>query len=644
MIPVYLIALGIIVALILVTVVTLLLRYKRCPSDKLLIVYGSTHSKASDGSSRPFKVIHGKGAFIWPFIQDYSYLSLTPILISTTAKDILSKQKINVSFPVNLTVQIDTSSPQRMLNAASSLLSMPHQDLLTLLENNLKGGLRAVVAQLEIEQLNEERDTFLSRVSEAILPSLDAIGLKIVDINMEDLSDNDRYLENLSKRAVTKAEAEALANIAEMERDGATKKAIADKEKAVNVGQTNQEKAITLAEIDKKQAEELAEINKNKESLVAEKNAEKRKNVANSNTAALTAEAVAKAAADTKTAEADATAAAQMAKVRQESLAQQAEYAANTEAKKAEAKAEQLIRTNKANAKQAAESEIAHQDQIAREKEALANQEQRAALADQKAKVTKQQALAAIATAEGDTEKARQEAQQKAGMAKVLADTTVAKDREDRQFQVEEARAKAAEAALKATKIVPANAAKEVAEIEANQEKNVMVIKAAAEGAAALEKAKGEAAAILEKAKAEAQQVELAGAAKAAAAQAMFNAQVERARGLSMAEVAGFISLAEKLGDPQAAVQFFMKEVTRDIKTAEAYAGSLREIMGNVTVYGGDKTATSFADGLLGLLPKIKEMGTVLGQTIATGKEAIAEGKNSPDSVDDLGEKEFEDK
>ena len=102
--------------------------------------------------------------------------------------------------------------------------------------------------------------------------------------------------------------------------------------------------------------------------------------------------------------------------------------------------------------------------------------------------------------------------------------------------------------------------------------------------------------------------------------------------------------LAEKLGDPQAAVQFFMRDVTRDIKTAEAYAGSLHEIMGNVTVYGGDKTATSFADGLLGLLPKIKEMGTVLGQTIATGKEAIAEGKSSPDSVDDLGEKEFDDK
>jgi hypothetical protein len=57
-----------------VTFLTLISRYKRCPSDKILVIYGKTGGTSA-------KCVHGGGAFIWPVIQDYQYLDLKPISI-----------------------------------------------------------------------------------------------------------------------------------------------------------------------------------------------------------------------------------------------------------------------------------------------------------------------------------------------------------------------------------------------------------------------------------------------------------------------------------------------------------------------------------------------------------------------------------
>ncbi len=57
------------------TITFLASRYKRCPSDKILVVYGKV------GIGQSARCIHGGGALIWPLIQDYAYISLTPMTI-----------------------------------------------------------------------------------------------------------------------------------------------------------------------------------------------------------------------------------------------------------------------------------------------------------------------------------------------------------------------------------------------------------------------------------------------------------------------------------------------------------------------------------------------------------------------------------
>ena len=68
----------VIVLIVLTTMIIILSRYRKCPSDKILVIYGKV-GNAKDGSQRSAKCIHGGAAFIWPVVQAYEYLDLTPI-------------------------------------------------------------------------------------------------------------------------------------------------------------------------------------------------------------------------------------------------------------------------------------------------------------------------------------------------------------------------------------------------------------------------------------------------------------------------------------------------------------------------------------------------------------------------------------
>lgn len=87
-----LIILGLSVLFLLSILIFIVARYKRCPSDKILVIYGKTGS----GSA---KCLAGGAAFVWPVIQGYEYLDLSPISIDVDLQGALSKQNIRVNVP-----------------------------------------------------------------------------------------------------------------------------------------------------------------------------------------------------------------------------------------------------------------------------------------------------------------------------------------------------------------------------------------------------------------------------------------------------------------------------------------------------------------------------------------------------------------
>ena len=75
-------------------------RYKRCPPDKIMVIYGRTDK------GRASKTIHGGAALVWPLIQDYAYLPLTPITINIDLRNALSQQNIRINVPSTFTIGV----------------------------------------------------------------------------------------------------------------------------------------------------------------------------------------------------------------------------------------------------------------------------------------------------------------------------------------------------------------------------------------------------------------------------------------------------------------------------------------------------------------------------------------------------------
>jgi flotillin len=215
-----------------IMLVSIFRRYKRCPSDRILVVYGKV-GRTADGT-RTAKCIHGGAAFIWPVFQDYSFMDLTPISIEVELRNALSRQNIRVDVPSRFTVAISTE-PGIMNNAAERLLGLQRQQVHDLAKDIIFGQLRLVVATMDIEEINSNRDKFLANVASNVEAELKKIGLKLINVNVTDIKDESGYIEALGKEAAAKAINDARKSVAEKTRDGSIGEAQALQDQRVQV-------------------------------------------------------------------------------------------------------------------------------------------------------------------------------------------------------------------------------------------------------------------------------------------------------------------------------------------------------------------------------------------------------------------------
>ena len=210
-------------------------RYRKCPADKILVVYGS-----GNGNKKSAKCIHGGGTFVWPVFQDYAYMSLTPIGIDANLTNALSRQNIRVDVPCRFTVGISTD-PEYMNAAAERLLGQSANQIQEMARDILFGQLRLVIATMSIEELNSDRDKFLEAITSNVEVELKKIGLKLINVNVTDINDESGYIEALGQEAAAKAINEAKVRVAEQEKMGEIGKAEAVRETRIRTAAANAE-------------------------------------------------------------------------------------------------------------------------------------------------------------------------------------------------------------------------------------------------------------------------------------------------------------------------------------------------------------------------------------------------------------------
>ncbi|MBP6186013.1 MAG: flotillin family protein [Saprospiraceae bacterium] len=258
-------------------------RYKRCPSDKILVIYGKTGS----GSA---KCLAGGAAFVWPVLQDYEYLDLTPISIDVDLRGALSKQNIRVNVPSRFTVAV-CNEEGVMINAAERLLGKSMEEIRDIAKDIIFGQLRLVVATMDIEEINSDRDKFLLNVSSNVGSELRKIGLILINVNVTDIQDESGYIEALGKEAAAKAINEAKVRVADQERNGAIGEAEAFMDKRIQVSGAD-----AKAQIGESEAKAIANDGANIAAIkIAQSNAERREKEAQAQRLATVAEKIAEA-------------------------------------------------------------------------------------------------------------------------------------------------------------------------------------------------------------------------------------------------------------------------------------------------------------------------------------------------------------
>ena len=681
---IYLVA-GLIV-LVILTIIGVLSRYRKCRSDEVLIVYGKTSGKTSA------KCYHGGSAFVWPIVQGYAVMSMKPMQIQCDLNGALSAQKIKVSVPTVVTVAI-SENPDIMQNAAVRLLGLKEDEKVDQIKDVIWGQMRLVVAEMTIEQLISDRDSFIGSCKTNIEKELEKFGLALININISDVTDEGEYIQNLGKEATAKAKYEALSLIEKREKEGAIGIAVQKKEKDIQLSEIERDRQISVNENEKTQAIKTAEIDKEKstttqttlkEKDIQLRDIEREKNVqlaekSKQETVAIR-EVQKQQSIENAQLEKDET--VQIAEVTKQRAIEVATADAEQQQKTAEQ--ERLRDTEVARQRNEKETEIAkttaQKDQdvaaanaerdaqvAARQAESKAAQEKSKAEAEAKIVSAQQESEAAQITSQEQAEskkvKARQE--KESDIAKYQSETRQKKAEADKLAKLTENKA-GIDIAKSTGELGQAEATKDKvigkAKAEAEMEIKVAQAKAEEEIAKAQRKAEEErlksTTIVNTEIEAERKEKEALGYQKKVETEATADANAELIRAKAKAEAIRLQKLAEaegelKLAEVKAAniaaetenianlkraglgdgaiVSYYLKD--QYVGIAEAQSSMLEKIsLGNITVVGGSNEAGNF---MLDIVKKLQEVsalkGVIPGLTGALGKLEKFDQESSED-------------
>ena len=393
-------------------------QYQRCPSNRILVVYGKVVGEKSA------KCYHGGGAFVIPLFQDFTYLTLEPITIEIDLRSALSKKNIRVNVPSTFTVGISTK-PNIMFNAAERLLGLGIPDIASQAQDIILGQMRLVIATLAIEEINQDREKFLDLVNKNVNLELNKIGLDVINVNIRDITDESGYIEAIGKKAAAEAINKARVEVAEQEKDGAIGEASAVREKEVMVAQQTAQAEMGRKEAEKDQRITVAQYEA--EGVAGEASSKRAKEIAQAQEGAKTGQGIKEA----EKAERVFVAQQEAESVQGENIsrAQIADYEATLKEKQADAKKRGEV------ALALAEKEVfeaQRQEEIARlQKEEVAREEidkqkmeiSAEAEAEKKRRIAKGEADAVIAKYEAEAEGIRKVLDAKAEGYKNLLDT-----------------------------------------------------------------------------------------------------------------------------------------------------------------------------------------------------------------------------
>lgn len=236
--------------------------YLKVPPNFVAVLSGRKR-KLADGRIVGYRMVRGGAALRIPLLEKVDYLSLNVMTIPLEIKRAYTLKGVPMS--VKAVANVKIRSDEASLHAAAErFLGMTHDNIQRVIFQTLEGHLRSILGTLTVEEVNSDRTSFAQKLTSEAAVDLEKMGLGVDVLTIQEVSDEEEYLNALGKRRTAEVKRDAAIGEAEATRDAKIQsaKALQEGERA----RLDAEAEIAQAQRDLsiRQAQYLAEVESEK--------------------------------------------------------------------------------------------------------------------------------------------------------------------------------------------------------------------------------------------------------------------------------------------------------------------------------------------------------------------------------------------
>lgn len=193
-------------------------------SPNAVAVLSGRRRKLADGRVVGYRMVKGGAALRIPLLEKVEYLHLNVMTIPLEIKRAYTLKGVPVSVKAvaNVKIRGDDTSLQA---AAERFLGMSHDQVQKVIFQTLEGHLRSILGTLTVEEVNSDRQSFAQKLTSEAATDLEKMGIGVDVLTIQEISDEEDYLNALGKRRTAEVKRDATIGEAEASRDSKIKSA-----------------------------------------------------------------------------------------------------------------------------------------------------------------------------------------------------------------------------------------------------------------------------------------------------------------------------------------------------------------------------------------------------------------------------------
>ncbi|MEU8551344.1 SPFH domain-containing protein [Streptomyces roseoverticillatus] len=237
--PVVTAVVGVVVLLVLLALVVVT-RYKVAGPSEAFIITGRRGKKSTDPQTGQVftdnsgqKVVVGGGVFVVPFVQQRYVLDLSSRHIPVAVRGAVTLRGIKAHLEGVAIVKV--GGTEDAIRAAAQRFLQQQGGIVGFTQEVLSGALRSIVGRMSVEDIIRDRAAFAGQVAEEAEASLSGQGLVLDAFQIQDITTEGSYLEDLGRPEAARAMQEA--DIAEANARQAAEQARLKAEEEIAVAQ-----------------------------------------------------------------------------------------------------------------------------------------------------------------------------------------------------------------------------------------------------------------------------------------------------------------------------------------------------------------------------------------------------------------------